>query len=141
MILESLMVHIPAQSERDADISEYGSIGRGCKDQYGLAAVEAGSPDYPDGERVEAAQTGAVDVIANVLLWANSEGADTGRVIRSALTHYDAERGDGQTSASAVRPILPDHTQRALQDQPALDGWRRSSTNRAGSTAATWWSS
>lgn len=94
MICETHTVHIPAQAERDADIAEYGHIGRACSDQYGLAAIEAGAPDYPDGETIEAAQTGAVDAIANVLLYLESVGGDTDAALRSATSHFDAERGD-----------------------------------------------
>jgi hypothetical protein len=69
MLLERKTVHVPAQPEIDADLNEWGFIGAKCCAAYGHAAVEAGAPDYPDGDGAEAARTGAIDAIANILHW------------------------------------------------------------------------
>jgi hypothetical protein len=62
-----------------------------CSVQYGLAAVEAGAPDFPDGEGLEAAQTGAVDAIANVLHYLANEGGDVEAAVRSARHNFEEE--------------------------------------------------
>jgi hypothetical protein len=92
MICDTRTVNVPAQAEIDADLAEYGHVGRACQNQYGEAAVEAGAPDFPDGPPDEAQQTGAVDAIANVLLWLAEEGGDPDAALRSASDHFDAER-------------------------------------------------
>lgn len=92
MILSAKAVNVPSQSEIDADLAEYGHIGQACRVAYGLAAVEAGAPDYPDGEGADAAHTGAVDVVANVLHWAVEEGCEVDAILDGARRHVHAER-------------------------------------------------
>jgi len=90
VLLRSRTVYVPALREVDADLAEFGALGPRLCAQYGQAAVEAGSGTDEGKEPMEA----ATDAIANVLHWAVQVGADTDAILRSATTHFDAERMD-----------------------------------------------
>lgn len=96
MLLSTKTVHVPAEREIAADLSEYGSIGWKCAAAYGHAAIEAGAPDYPDGDGDIAEVTGAVDAVANILHHIDYyEHGNPQEVLRRALDHFEAEKAEG----------------------------------------------
>jgi hypothetical protein len=86
MLLEAKVVHIPAQPEIDADMSEFGCLSTKTAAAYGEAAVDAGAPDPGDD-----AHTWIVDALANIFHYAKLEGLDPNVVVESAMRHFEAE--------------------------------------------------
>lgn len=91
MLLDRLVVLIPAQEEIDADLSEYGELSLKCREQFGSAAVYAGDPDRDFNDP----QTSAGDTIANILHWLKDADGDPEKAIRDGLMHFQAEVDGG----------------------------------------------
>lgn len=89
MLLEALVVYVPATPERDADISEFGRLSQKTEASFGEAACQAGDPDFAENDPPEA----AIDAITAILHWLsyNGQGEDIERVLRCAKRHFDEE--------------------------------------------------
>jgi hypothetical protein len=87
-LMESVIVHVPAQPELDADQAEYGTLSLKNRAFYGQAACQAGNPDHSGLDPF----TSAVDTITNVLHYMhyNVNGGPR-NCIEIALMHFDAE--------------------------------------------------
>lgn len=99
MLMQHKSVLVPAKTERDADLAEFGSLSTKTLAGFGGAACAAGNPDH---ELVTPSES-AADTIANVLHWlaAHLDGDDgevDGKVeaaLDTALMNYRAEaRGE-----------------------------------------------
>jgi hypothetical protein len=91
MLLTSLVVHVPAQVEIDADLNEYETLSTKTRAAFGRAAVEAGAPDHDANDDIE----NAVDTIAHVLHWLHQQGDmspdEVVAVLTTATMHFGAE--------------------------------------------------
>lgn len=92
MLLESKLVHVPAQAEMDADWNEHGTLSNKVRASFGEAALEVGTPDRGGNDN----KTDAVDTIANILHYLTYEAhtpgsVDVRKVLEGALLHFDAE--------------------------------------------------
>lgn len=89
MLMQTLLVSVPALEERDADVAEYGHLGIKVRAAFGEAAMDAGAPDECEDER-----TRAIDTIANILhcLGYSEAGMDMRAVLDMALHNYEEER-------------------------------------------------
>lgn len=88
MLLERRVVNVPADPELDADVNEYGHLGCKIRAAFGLAAVEAGTPDFGQND----GNTDAVDAIANILHHIEEAGGEVEVALGVALGHYWNER-------------------------------------------------
>src|SRR5690242_18937335 len=92
MLLETVVAHVPAQPELDADQAEYGQLSAKTRAAFGDAAIEVGCPDRGAQDLEESAS----DTIANILhhldYYAGTEGVDIDRILRTARENFEAER-------------------------------------------------
>lgn len=91
MLMQTLIVHVPAQPEVDADLNEFQCLSTLTRAALGHAGVQAADRDYGVSDQ----ETSAVDAIANILHWLDHEQqglTDLRAVLDRALTHHDAER-------------------------------------------------
>lgn len=88
MILASYTVNVPAQSEIDADLNEYGHLGTACRTALGEAAIDAAL----HGELCGRPMATVTDAVANVLHAALDRGLDADAVCRAALDYVAEER-------------------------------------------------
>lgn len=92
MLLTTVTTSVPAQAERDADWSEYGSLSLKTRAEFGRAACEVGDPDHG----VSDPETTVVDTIANVLHYFEQQRAvgeqfDPETITDAAIRHFEAE--------------------------------------------------
>lgn len=94
MLMQHKSVLVPAKTERDADLAEFGSLSTKTLAGFGGAACAAGNPDH---ELVTPSES-AADTIANVLHWLAAHLDDDDEVeaaLDTALMNYRAEaRGE-----------------------------------------------
>lgn len=94
MLLETKVVHVPAERERLADLNEFGGLSFKTRSSFGEAAIEVGTPDRgSNGEGFEGDSTDAVDAIANILHHLKYEYPDEDAevVLESAVEHFRHE--------------------------------------------------
>lgn len=92
MLLETVVAHVPALCELDADQAEYGQLSAKTRATFGDAAIEVGCPDRDGLDDLEAAS----DTITNVLHSLDFTDRLTDdaleAVLRSARLNFEAER-------------------------------------------------
>lgn len=65
---------------------------------YGLAALQAGTPDYSSNDQ----QTSLIDTLANLMHEANRIGLDFNVAVASATTHYYEEVAEEDTDKTRL---------------------------------------